>query len=246
MATTSIYKDQFDIIDVQDKIKKLQIKKKKILLERDEINEEISIYESKKKKQISELNVLLPMGELRFINEKKDEIEDEYSGQITETLFNDLNRKLELQILNKEIKGALNSLEKNALSWEVLIHKKEKEAQKMGKKIENIPSFYTQNMGEVYKDIGKNIENIKNNKLEITDLMRLDIQKKRKEKNGINHEIGQLRDDINSTLEERELLKSAANKTTIYLNNELIRIKTLQNEENKMKKLFENYKTSKQ
>jgi hypothetical protein len=42
MATTSIYKDQFDIIDVQDKIKKLQIKKKKILLERDEINEEIS------------------------------------------------------------------------------------------------------------------------------------------------------------------------------------------------------------
>jgi hypothetical protein len=42
MATTSIYKDQFDIIDVQDKIKKLQIKKKKFLLERDEINEEIS------------------------------------------------------------------------------------------------------------------------------------------------------------------------------------------------------------
>jgi hypothetical protein len=35
-------------------------------------------------------------------------ITDEYSGQITETLFIDLNRKLELQILNKEIKGILN------------------------------------------------------------------------------------------------------------------------------------------
>jgi hypothetical protein len=42
MASTSIYKDQFDIIDVQDKIKKLQLKKKKILIEREEINEEIS------------------------------------------------------------------------------------------------------------------------------------------------------------------------------------------------------------
>jgi hypothetical protein len=70
----------------------------------------LGIFESKKKKQISELNVLNPLSELRFINEKKDEIEDEYngtSGQITEQLFNDLNRKLELQIINKEIKGIL-------------------------------------------------------------------------------------------------------------------------------------------
>lgn len=54
--------------------------------------------------------------------------------------------------------------------------------------------------------------------------------------------LGQLREDINVTIEEREILKSTANKTTIYLNNELIRIETLQKEEDKMKLFIENYK----
>jgi alcohol dehydrogenase class IV len=58
--------------------------------------------------------------------------------------------------------------------------------------------------------------------------------------------IGQLHDAIDATIEEREILKSTAIKTTIYLNSELARIKILQKEENKMKKLIEDYKTGKQ
>lgn len=83
-------------------------------------------------------------------------------------------------------------LEKDALSWELLIHKKEKEAGKMEKKTQNIPSFYIQSINDVSNDINNNIDDMINKKIEIKDLMRLDIQKKRKEKNYLSHEIGNI------------------------------------------------------
>ena len=106
-----------------------------------------------------------------------------------EKLFNEMNRKLEFQILNAEIKAALPGLEKLATQAEINIHTGEKAADLKGIiDIQKIPSLFYKSSQELELDIEDGIKA----KMRLKDILNGDVENLRKEKRMLTNEIGEL------------------------------------------------------
>ena len=97
-----------------------------------------------------------------------------------------MNRKLELQILNSEIRAALPGLEKAAARSEINVHMKEKAAKSCGIEFDKIPSLFVKSSAELEIDIERGIKE----KARLKEILNNDVENLRKEKRMLTNEIG--------------------------------------------------------
>lgn len=121
-----------DIIDLKDQIKKLKEERQINNQERDNLIIEINKYENKYNLMKQELNTITHMNDLRLnaidddnddksvINRNNDNgngNNNEYNSSTLKS-FRILSDKLDMKILNEEMRNVLPALEKEVLLWE--------------------------------------------------------------------------------------------------------------------------------
>jgi hypothetical protein len=146
----------------------------------------------------------------------------------------DMDRKLELQILNSEIRGALQGLERTAIQLELGVHKEERIVERSVTKLLNIPEIFEKTIADFSNDIEDGIDA----KLKLKNLMSLEVENKRKEKKMLTTAIGKLREQIEDIREIKEMQKRNREKANLNLKNELNRIEILKKEEHKLNELI--------
>jgi hypothetical protein len=145
-----------------------------------------------------------------------------------------MDRKLELQILNSEIRGALQGLERTAIQLELGVHKEERIVERSVTKLLNIPEIFEKTIADFSNDIEDGIDA----KLKLKNLMSLEVENKRKEKKMLTTAIGKLREQIEDIREIKEMQKRNREKANLNLKNELNRIEILMKEEHKLNELI--------
>ena len=114
---------------------------------------------------------------------------DEYGRAlcpIADKVHFDMDRKLELQILNSEIRGALHGLERIAVQLELGVHKEERIVERSVTKLLNIPAVFEKSTADFSYDIEDGIEA----KMKLKNIMSLEVENKRKEKKMLTTAIG--------------------------------------------------------
>lgn len=117
-----------DIIDLKDQIKKLKEERQIISQERDNLLSEINKYENKYNLMKQELNTISHMNDLRLNaiddksvskrnNDNDSGNSNEYNSSTLKS-FRILSDKLDMKILNEEMRNILPALEKEVLLWE--------------------------------------------------------------------------------------------------------------------------------
>jgi hypothetical protein len=145
-----------------------------------------------------------------------------------------MDRKLELQILNSEIRGALQGLERAAIQLELGVHKEERIVERSVTKLLNIPEIFEKTTADFSNDIEDGIDA----KMKLKNIMSLEVENKRKEKKMLTTAIGKLREQIEDIREMKEMQKRNKEKANLNLKNELNRIEILKKEENKLNELI--------
>jgi hypothetical protein len=145
-----------------------------------------------------------------------------------------MDRKLELQILNSEIRGALQGLERAAIQLELGVHKEERIVERSVTKLLNIPEIFEKTTADFSNDIEDGIDA----KMKLKNIMSLEVENKRKEKKMLTTAIGKLREQIEDIREMKEMQKRNREKANLNLKNELNRIEILKKEENKLNELI--------
>jgi hypothetical protein len=145
-----------------------------------------------------------------------------------------MDRKLELQILNSEIRGALQGLERAAIRLELGVHKEERIVERSVTKLLNIPEIFEKTTADFSNDIEDGIDA----KMKLKNIMLLEVENKRKEKKMLTTAIGKLREQIEDIREMKEMQKRNKEKANLNLKNELNRLEILKKEENKLNELI--------
>jgi hypothetical protein len=145
-----------------------------------------------------------------------------------------MDRKLELQILNSEIRGALQGLERAAIRLELGVHKEERIVERSVTKLLNIPEIFEKTTADFSNDIEDGIDA----KMKLKNIMSLEVENKRKEKKMLTTAIGKLREQIEDIREMKEMQKRNKEKANLNLKNELNRLEILKKEENKLNELI--------
>lgn len=131
----------YDSLELKSMIKKLKMNKNELLSEQQSLQKELNILSSEyliKKQNVISL-----------------EIDDEiklFESDDTITLdkkFYDLEKKLELQILNPEIKLLLPKLEQDAIYWEQQMYEIEKQTKKAIDNVSQLPIHLTKSTKEL-------------------------------------------------------------------------------------------------
>ena len=115
---------------------------------------------------------------------------DEYGralDPVADKAFFDADRKMELQILNSEIRAALPGLEKLAVRLELNVHREERIAAGSTGKLSDIPAIFEMSADDLKDMIAEGVEG----KNRVMALMSLEEDSKRKEKRDLTAEIGE-------------------------------------------------------
>lgn len=134
----------YDIDEFKDLIRKLKIRKNELTTESASLNSKIeeaaATYESAKK----ELNVLNVADEIR-----NESAEIASNSLLLDKKFIEDNKKLEISILNHDIKLSLPKLEQEAIIWEQKMHDIEKETLKTQEQMSQMPEQLTKTTAEL-------------------------------------------------------------------------------------------------
>jgi hypothetical protein len=97
----------YDVIELKDQIKSLKLKRQSLLEEQKDLKEQIKVYEAKSSQLKLEYNILGPIGELRYGSNDIYEGSNRsiHAGDYVESKYDGNDRKMELQILNTEMRG---------------------------------------------------------------------------------------------------------------------------------------------
>lgn len=144
------------------------------------------------------------------------------------------DRKLELNILNSEIRSIVKSLEATALIYESKINQSEKNAENVNNFKNNLPKMLTLNEEELEKLIGDTMEYIIKLKIKLSN----DVESKKKEKQSLTSEIRRQQEKIIHYLDEKGLMNDAADRARRGLLSEQARIDVLLNEQSKLRDLI--------
>jgi len=193
-----------------------------------------------------EFNILSSLAEAHALeDEGGDGAADSGTGPASaseQKRWAEADRKLELQILNSEIRSVLSKLEADALQAEANIHNLGKQASAVtqdgeenttGKAVAT--SMFQKSLEELEEDMGATVEA----RVKLRALMALDADAKRKEKTALVAKIAATRDHLYSLLDERESLREASKNVTLNLNGEDARIRVLLDMHEKTRRLIE-------
>lgn len=116
---------------------------------------------------------------------------DGYGGgfdPIDDKIFFEMNKKLELQILNNEIRLALPGLEREAVRTEMNVHGVEKISENSVSKLKDIPPLFLFCVEEIEERIKEGNEG----KIRLKMILQDEVENMRREKRRLTDEIGKL------------------------------------------------------
>ena len=192
-----------------------------------------------------EFNILSAMAEAQTLEEDVEGGGESGGGgggtAAEQKRWAEADRKLEVQILNAEIRGVLSKLEADALQAESNIHSLGKQASVVtaggdassGKAVAT--SMFQKSLEELEADMGETVEA----RVKLRALMALDADAKRKEKTALIGQIAATRDQLYSLLDERESLREASKNVSLNLNSEDARIRMLLDKHAQIRALIE-------
>ena len=186
-----------------------------------------------------ELNILEALAEVHNLDPDDGGEELPSQGGADERVrWAEENRKLEVQILNQEIRAALPRLEAEALRAEMGIHALQKKADALAAKPPSsssssssaeekvsapATSMFQKSVQELEDDMGSTIEA----RIKLRALMALDADAKRRDKAALLTRISALRDQLYGLLDEREVLREASKNLRLNLGAEEARVALL-------------------
>jgi hypothetical protein len=147
------------------------------------------------------------------------------------------NRKLEVTILNDEIRGVLGQLEKEALAYESNIFAIEKEALLAAEKQKLLPALLNKSSSELEEEMGLIIEK----RLKVKAMMKRESDQAYKEKVVLLNKVARLREQLCSLVDEREALKASYYGLHANLATEQSRVEFLKQEMLKVRNEFDKY-----
>ena len=212
MSSSSSVILPYDILDLKDEIKKLKIRKTELIQERTTIQNEITVFDNLRNTLQQEQNILSPLDELRFVGDDDANV-NVSSDPNTDKRHAEMDRKLELQILNQEIRGALSSLEAEAIRCELQTHKLQVSAESssynFSKDSKNNLAFLLKSKEEIEQDITNGI----NARQQLTQALNREVEARRQEKTALSADIGRIREEISLILDEQDIVKETTNKS---------------------------------
>ena len=217
MSSSSSVVLPYDILDLKDEIKKLKIRKTELINERLTIQKEITVYDNHRNTLQQEQNILTPLDELRFVGDDDANI-NVSSDPNTDKRHAETDRKLELQILNCEIRAALNSLETEAIRCELQTHKLQVSAEassyNFSKDNKNNLTFLLKSKEEIENDITNGITA----RQQLSQALSREVEARRQEKTALSADIGRIREEISLVLDEQDILKETTDKSMREVN----------------------------
>lgn len=156
-SNRSSFAEKFhDIPALRDFIRKLKIRREDLNYETESLQKEISELDEKSTTLRGELNVLSAVDHVRihtndgFIKESDDKLQSDEDKKFAEA-----NMKLEIKILNAEIRHSLPSLEAEALKWEEAVFSAQVAENAAQKEYESLPPELTMTVAEMESEVEK-------------------------------------------------------------------------------------------
>lgn len=206
----------YDIPDLKEKIRRLRATRTAQEVERKQLEGDVSHLESRLASLRQELNIIGKVDKLQCA--ATDEFTEETNPE-TMKKFRVINDKLEMKILNQEIRLALPHLEKEVKSWEAKSKGKLKATLRNEKVQQQFPSVVLKSAEEIEDQIGQVMEE----HYKVKALISSDVAGKKKEKVEICTEIANLRRKLALLLEEEAPLRIANTKLKMALLSETAR-----------------------
>lgn len=227
----------YDILDIKNDIRKLKGRKLELISERKEIQNEIDVCETKRNALRQELNILGPLEDLQFDN---GEILADTVGTdpATDQRHAEMDRKLELQILNSDIRAALVSLEADAIRCELHTSQLESAANASSHHFDTSSlSFLLKSRDEIENDISNGI--LSHQKLKQS--FSRDVELRRREKSQLSADIGRLSEELSAVVDEIDVVRDTVAKAVRAADSTQARIDMLTKMENEMRGLIEQF-----
>lgn len=206
MADTAVY----DAADLKEKIRRLRATRAELEQDRKTMEEESLRYENMLTSLRQELNIIGNIDTLQC--HASDEFTEEFNPEAMKK-FKIMNDKLEMKILNQEIRTALPQLERDAKSWEVKSKGKLKSITKNEKNQMLFPSMMLNSQAEIEEQIGMVLDE----KYKVKSLVTHDLAVKKKEKAELCTEIANLRRRLSVLTEEEMPLVIAHSRLKVSL-----------------------------
>lgn len=206
MADTAVY----DAADLKEKIRRLRATRAELEQDRKTMEEESLRYENMLASLRQELNIIGNIDTLQC--HASDEFTEEFNPEAMKK-FKIMNDKLEMKILNQEIRTALPQLERDAKSWEVKSKGKLKSITKNEKNQMLFPSMMLNSQAEIEEQIGMVLDE----KYKVKSLVTHDLAVKKKEKAELCTEIANLRRRLSVLTEEEMPLVIAHSRLKVSL-----------------------------
>lgn len=200
----------YDTSDLKEKIRRLRASRASLEQDRKNLEQEVAHLESVLAGLRQELNIIGKVDTLQCA--ATDEFTEEGNPEMMKK-FRIMNDKLEMKILNQEIRGALQSLEKEAKSWEARAKGKAKISARNEKNQLLFPSVMLNSAAEIEDQIGM----VMDERYKVKSLISHDVAVKKKEKVEICTEIANLRRRLSVLSEEETPLKIAHTKLRMSL-----------------------------
>lgn len=200
----------YDAADLKEKIRRLRASRASLEQDRTRMEEEVTSLESHLAALRKELNIIGKVDTLQCA--ASDEFTEELNSEMMKK-FRVMNDKLEMKILNNEIRAALPQLEKEAKSWEARAKGKQRTTSKNEKNQLSFPSVMLNSAEEIEEQIGMVLDE----RYKVKSLISHDVAVKKKEKTDICTEIANLRRRLSVLSEEETPLKIAHMKLKMSL-----------------------------
>ena len=142
----------YDIADLKDKIRRFREERIQIDQDRTVLEEEIKLQEIKWNQIKQELNIIANTDDIRG-NIPDDDSKEEYNPEMMKA-FRIFNDKLDMKVLNEEIRTILPILEKEASELEYKATGKLKSTNKNDKAHKQFPSMILRSQQEIQEQIG--------------------------------------------------------------------------------------------
>jgi chromosome segregation ATPase len=151
--------------------------------------------------------------------------------------WSEMNRKLEVQVLNEDIRKCLHKYEAEALKLEADIFAIEKAAKLSVEKQKELPPLLNKTATELEKEMGMTIES----RIRLKARMQHDIEVMKREKAQKVHRVSALREQLALTADEHDVLQTATQELERQHAAEVARVDCLKDTLADVKQQFDTY-----
>lgn len=208
----------YDQLELKAMTKKLKARMSELLAEQSSLQQQISELASTYASAKQNVNSLGVDDEIRMF-EGDDTV-------VLDKKFLEADQKLEVQILNQEIKACLPKLEHDAVFWEQQMHGIEKQTQKAAAGVAKLPSHLT----KTTEELEQLFHSLTERKQELTASIKSENDRKMQRLKNTKIDVNKLRTQITAVVEQQTLVQQSTNRLRGAVLSEETRLQILRKE----------------